>query len=131
MALILPLVVLLLFGTIEASWAFAQANDVRHGAREGARLSSLNHGDVAAIGAEVCERMNIADGDISVSIAPDTGDGSRGSTGRLTVSMPFTGLTGALDAWFGSTTLTSDIYFFVEIPRSTSPQWWAGGSYTC
>ena len=41
MAVILPLLVLLLFGVIEASWAFAQANDVRHGAREGARLAAV------------------------------------------------------------------------------------------
>jgi Flp pilus assembly protein TadG len=37
LAVILPLFVLLIFGMIEAGWAFAQANDVRHGAREGRR----------------------------------------------------------------------------------------------
>jgi len=131
MAMILPLLVLLLFGTIEASWAFAQANDVRHGAREGARLAAVNHGDVAAIGAAVCDRMEVADGDVSVTLSPSAGDGSRNSSGRVSVSMPFSGLSGALDQFLGGTSLNSDIVFIVEIPKSTAVHWWAGGTYEC
>ena len=132
MAILLPLVVLMLFGTIEASWAFAQANDVRHGTREGARLAAVDHGDVATIGAEVCSRMDLADGAITVTLTPALADdGSRGSTGQITVSMPYKGLTGVLDQWFASATLSSDIYFITELPRLKSGQWWAGGSYTC
>lgn len=131
-AILLPLVVIMLFGVIEASWAFAQANDVRHGAREGARLAAVDHGDVSTIGAEVCSRMDLADGTITVTLTPDAvDDGSRGSKGQITVSMPYNGLTGALDQWFSSTTFTSDIYFITELPRTSASQWWAGGTYTC
>ena len=58
-AVILPLLVMLIFGVIEASWAFAQHNDVRHGAREGARLSAVDHGTLPQIGQEVCDRMDL------------------------------------------------------------------------
>jgi Flp pilus assembly protein TadG len=132
MAVLLPLVVLLLFGVIEASWAFAQANDVRHGAREGARLAAVDHGDVASIAAEVCSRMDLADGAITVKLTPDaSSDGARGSRGQITVSMPYDGLTGTLDQWFTGVAFSSDIYFITELPRSSASQWWAGGSYTC
>lgn len=132
MAILLPLFALMLFGTIEASWAFAQANDVRHGAREGARLAAVDYGTVADIGAEVCNRMDLADGAITVTLTPDAlDDGSRGSKGQITVSMPYTGLTGTMDQWFGGASFTSDIYFITELPRSSAGQWWAGGTHTC
>ena len=36
-ALVLPLLLLMIFGIIEASFWFSQQNDIRHGTREGAR----------------------------------------------------------------------------------------------
>lgn len=41
-ALILPLLVLLLFGIVEFGWAFAQNLDVKHVAREVGRLASVD-----------------------------------------------------------------------------------------
>lgn len=141
MALILPLFVLLLFGMIEAGWAFAQANDVRHGAREGARLAAVNHGDATAIGSEVCDRMDLApDGSTSVTLiavmdvdsagaAVPVGDGagSRNAQGRIVVLTQSPGLTGAIDA-FTNLTLTSDIDFRLEQPANGSAEWWAAAS---
>ncbi len=59
MAFTLPLLLLLLFGIIEASWAFSQQNNIRHGAREGARLAAVDFGTVAIVGQEVCDRMDV------------------------------------------------------------------------
>jgi Flp pilus assembly protein TadG len=61
MAVVLPLFVLMIFGMIEAGWAFAQPNDVRHGAREGARMAAVNDlDDVATITSDVCGRMELS-----------------------------------------------------------------------
>ena len=43
-ALIAPILFLLIFGVIEFGWAFSQNMDVRHGARETARLAAVNYG---------------------------------------------------------------------------------------
>ena len=73
MAFTLPLLLLLLFGIIEASWAFSQQNNIRHGAREGARLAAVDYGTVATIGQEVCDRMDI----IAPTQSPTVGSCSR------------------------------------------------------
>ncbi len=136
MAVVLPLVLLLLFGMIEASWAFAQANDVRHGAREGARLAAVDFGDVAAVGAETCSRMDLASGAV-VALAPaddPTDPGTRGTIGRITVNLSYVSLTGAVDQFSTGMTISSDIDFVLEQPASGEAQWWSGGSggsHTC
>jgi Flp pilus assembly protein TadG len=137
MAIILPLLLLMLFGIIESAWAFAQANDVRHGAREGARLAAIDFGDAATIGAEVCSRMDAGNATITVTLTDGSGgvdDGSRGSEGRIVVSLAYTSLTGSLDVFFGPRNLTSDIDFILEQPLTGESQWWnsgSGGTFTC
>ncbi len=42
MALLTPFLVLLLLGMIEFGWLFAQNLDIKHGAREAARMLSVN-----------------------------------------------------------------------------------------
>lgn len=132
-AIILPLVVLLLFGIVEASWAFSQANDARHGAREGARLAAVDWGDVTAIGNEVCDRMDIGGSIVTVTLGPaDASDpGNRGSEGRITVQVTYQSITGFLDGWLGGKQITSDIDFNVEQPTTGQATWWGGGSVTC
>lgn len=140
MAIILPLFVILIFGMIEASWAFAQANDVRHGAREGARLAAVAatpFESVSEIGTEVCDRMDIAGGyAVVINFATPTGDGSRGSEGTITVTLTYASVTGALDQWFGGTTIDSQVDFVIESPISGSATWWddvgnGSGGHTC
>lgn len=60
-ALLAPFLLLLLFGIIEASWAFASQLDVRHAAREGARLAAVADANVFA---DTCARMDLADPDL-------------------------------------------------------------------
>jgi Flp pilus assembly protein TadG len=136
-AIILPLVVLLLFGIVEASWAFSQANDARHGAREGARLAAVDWGDVTAIGTEVCDRMDIGGSIVTVTLAAATSPaeaGNRGSEGRITVQVTYQSITGFLDGWLGGKQITSDIDFNLEQPITGEASWWnggVGGSVTC
>lgn len=128
MAVILPLFLMMIFGMIEASWAFAQSNDVRHGAREGARLAAVAaspYESVTEIGAEVCGRMDLAGGSaVTVAFATPTGDGTRGSEGTITVTLTYSSITGALDQWFGGKLIKSEVDFAVESPTSGSATWW-------
>ncbi|MCZ7533296.1 MAG: pilus assembly protein [Acidimicrobiia bacterium] len=136
-AIILPLVVLLLFGIIESSWAFYQANDVRHGAREGARLAAVDWGDVTTIADEVCDRMDIGGSNVTVTLGAATDPpeaGNRGSEGRITVQLTYQSITGFLDTWLGGKQITSDVDFNLEQPTTGQASWWndgSGGSATC
>ena len=141
LALILPLFVLMVFGMIEAGWAFAQANDVRHGAREGARIAAVDAtSDVATIGAAVCDRMDLSGKPattVTLEAVAVNGDseGGRNAEGRITVSLTYSSITGAIDSVFGGTTIASDIDFRLEQPASGNAAWWddvggAGGAST-
>jgi hypothetical protein len=137
MAMIMPVIILLLFGVIEMSWLFAQANDVRHGAREGARLAAVNWGDTSEIGSEVCDRMDLGDGKLVVTFfdaSAGISDGARASIGRIQVALTPESLTGMFDGLIGGKTITSDIDFILEQPITPEAKWWndgAGGTYTC
>jgi Flp pilus assembly protein TadG len=73
-ALIMPLLLVLIFGMVDAGWAFFQNLEVRHGAREGARLAVVKFGDEAAIIAETCARMNDPGPSVQVTVASDSAD---------------------------------------------------------
>ena len=65
-AIVLPLLLVLLFGIIEAAWAFNQQLEVRHGAREGARLVAVNAGTDLIVAGEVRDRMHFS-GDVDAT----------------------------------------------------------------
>lgn len=135
-AIILPLLIVMLFGILEASWAFAQQNDVRHGTREAARLAAVNHGDVQAVAQEACARMDIVYPATTpiVTITPISTDGFTGGLAQITISSTYQTITGMLDGIFGSLDIESTIEFRIEQPLTGETDWWAdgaGGSYTC
>jgi hypothetical protein len=133
--MVLPLLLVLLFGVIESSWVFAQLNDVRHGAREGARAAAVNVGDVATVGQLVCDRMDIVlpTQNVDVTLTPlasspaNPGEGSVGGSAKITVSANLQTLTGLLDPFFAGKTLESTIEFRLEQPATNSGDsaWWA------
>lgn len=133
-ALVLPLLLALLFGLIEASWAFAQTNDVRHGAREGARAAAVDIGDVAAVGQAVCDRMDVVSPtqNIDVILTPvsssptEPGEGSVGALAQISVTADLKTLTGFYDFLLAGKTITSTIEFRLEQPAGGSGDsaWW-------
>ncbi len=142
----LPLLLALLFGLIEMSWAFAQVNDVRHGAREGARAAAVAAGDVAALGQGVCDRVDVVQPAQNVQVifaqvatSPNVpGEGSVGALGEITVTADLDTLTGLFDFLLGSKDVTSTVEFRLEQPGrgEGDAAWWAdvtGGSdtYVC
>lgn len=126
MAIVAPLLILLFFGIIEGSWAYAQANDVRHGAREGARLAAVDFGDAATIAAEVCDRMDLktTPENVTVAFSGFDGAGVRGDTATITVRQTYDSVTGVLDPFFQGRVIGSSIEFRVERPLTGSASWW-------
>ncbi len=130
-AIILPLLIVLLFGIMVASWAFAQVNDVRHGAREGARLAAVDFGTTAAIRTEVCDRMDRTSASpISVTLDTVSGTPYRGSTAHIQVDLTYVSLTGVLDTVFGGSVFSTDIEFRLEQPIDPAVATWNGDKGT-
>ncbi len=140
-ALILPIFLLLIFGTMEAGWAFAQMNDVHHGVREGARLAAVNYDPDDSPGTndvytEMCARLGLVSGSgpiVTLTAADSNGDGfiGRGDTANSAVSVPYQSLTGFLDSIFGSFTLASNTDFRLEQPLETPAASWMIGPVAC
>jgi Flp pilus assembly protein TadG len=137
-AIVMPFLVLLLIGIIEFAWLFSQNLDVRHGAREGARLAAVNfpvgpttgaggrttaNGD--ALVAEICNHMSVATG-ASIDLQSL---GTVGADATAVVEAPGHTLTGLLDWAIPSTlTLSSQVEIRVEQPAT-----WANtsGAQSC
>ena len=105
-ALVAPLLLILLFGIIEFGFAFVQSMDVRHGARETARLVAVNYKPTSAEGsaqaqeilAEGCARMDDdGEGSSIEMVVPGGQAGNPGEVGQrieVTVHRELEGLTG-------------------------------------
>ena len=123
-AVLMPLLVLLLLGIVEFGWLLSQHLDVRHGAREGARLSAVNYPagpnfatglrndtDRDALIAEICDRMDTASS-VSVTL---TSAGAVADPSTVKVSAPASSLTGFL-SWAipSSLNLVSEVEIRLE-----------------
>jgi Flp pilus assembly protein TadG len=110
-AIIFPFLIFLLVGVVESSWLFAQYLDVRHGAREGVRLATINYpegedppalvrtqANTMALLTESCERMNVASG-AAITYATS---GTVGDPVTVTATAPGKTLSGLLDWAFPS-----------------------------
>ncbi len=136
LAVVLPFFLLLVFGVMEASWAFAQTNDAHHGVREGARLAAVDFSDNDPatsddVLAEMCTRMGLAGGSgthVTLTIVQpnDQGFDARGATGNSAVAVDYESLTGFLDFAFGDLTISSDVNFLLEAPLDMTDAAWTG-----
>ena len=134
-AFVMPFLILLVMGIIEFGWVLATNLDVKHGAREGARITAVNEpaGGNTSLGAEICSRMSIA-GDAPTTVAwlgvdldgepgVNVGDGVEVTveTNQLNT------LTGILDWVFSG---LSELESTVEIRIEQTPDW-SNGTYSC
>ena len=99
--MVLPLLLVLVFGIIEAGWFFAQQVEVRNAAREGARLAVVDFpgpdmGDSSEILAETCARADLSGDGVTITIVKNDGTstGPEDDTAIVTVSHPYQSLTG-------------------------------------
>jgi Flp pilus assembly protein TadG len=126
-AMVAPLLMMLVMGIIDFGWILSQNQDVRHGAREAARLAAVDAGSIASMTTLVCDAMNVSSG---ATVTFDPGAGSVGATGAVTVDSPVTTLTGFSSLPFVGaiypTTFTESLTFRLEQAAS-----WSSGSATC
>ncbi len=129
-AILAPFLILLLFGIIEFAWVFATNLDVKHGAREGARITAVNTPDTGNVdlAAEICSRMNMVGSDTATTITwASDGTPAVGEGVTVTVSTPLSTLTGIMDWAFGSVpTLDSTVEMRIEQPPD-----WSDGTQNC
>jgi hypothetical protein len=110
-AIVAPLFFLLIFGIVEFGWGFYQKIDVRHGAREGARLAAVDFGggDIDDLVAEICDRMDASSTDgVDIAITKG-GSGDIGDDVTIRVQKRLDTLTGFLDPFIGNALLDSEI----------------------
>jgi Flp pilus assembly protein TadG len=126
-AILAPLLFALLFGIVDFAWILGQYQDVRHGAREAARLAAVNTDTAANMTTSVQNTMNIANG--ATVTFTDGSTGCIGSIGTVSVSAPVGSLTGFSKMPFVGalypTNFSSTIDFLLE---QDSTSW---GANTC
>jgi Flp pilus assembly protein TadG len=112
-ALVLPIFIVIVFGIMEAGWAFAQQVEVRNAAREGARLAVVDYptpgtaNDGSAIVAATCSRAALSADRASVALVLNlSGAGTEDDSAIVTVSQDYESLTGLIPA-FNNLTITS------------------------
>ena len=115
-AILAPVLVILVLGIVEFGWLFGQLNDVRHGAREGARFAAVDGGNNAAIRTYVCQAMDgLSAGMSDIRVELTDGGGDRGDIATIRVEADVDSLSGApLISSFLPTDLESEIEFRLE-----------------
>jgi hypothetical protein len=130
-ALVAPMLVLLLFGSVEFGIAFSDLQSIRQGARDGARAAVVDNvpNCTSASGTDdtddlICyveQRIGI-NGDIRVKVdvtAPDTANPvDRGSI-KICVERQLTSMTGVLTPFIAGRVLRTEVTMRVE--RGTAP----------
>lgn len=119
-AVVMPLFLLMLFGIIESGYLYAQLNETRNAAREGARIAVVDYGDSSAIVGETCNRSTLTAGGTSIAISTtgDVTDPISDPTASVTVAVnkSYDSLTGFLDPFFQGNSLDSTVTMRVERP---------------
>ena len=124
-AIILPLLLLIVLGIVEFGWTFGQYNDIRHGAREAARLAAVNAGSHTSMGTTACAAMDLTTGATTIEF---TDGGAVGAEATVVVTSDHEAISGValFDAMLPSA-ITSTVKIRMEQP-STS---WGSGTHPC
>ncbi len=134
-ALVAPFLIMLLFGIIEFAWVFGQDLTIKHGAREGARLSAVAFGaSTTDLTNETVSRMNIATSPtvafcIKPALVSPSSEMNPGDGIEVTVSQPRTSLTGIMD-WVFPASFTN-LSSTVEIRAEQAPSGYWSATSTC
>lgn len=126
-AFVLPFLLLIVLGIVEFGWVFGNHLDVRHGAREAARLAAVDAGSGAAMAAIACDAMDFSDGqEITFTLLTTE---ETGEEAEVTVDMVYTSLTG-----FAQIAVPNNLSTTVRIRLEQDADTWVGDSgsiFTC
>lgn len=126
-AILAPFLILLVFGIIDFGWAMGSYNDVRHGAREAARLAAVNAGDDTTMRTMVCDAMDMANG--ATITFTDSATGAVGEQAEVSITAPLSSISGLnLISVFLPPDLTSTVRIRLE---QASSAWTGGAGQTC
>lgn len=103
MAVLLPLLLLILIGTMEFGRVFNVQNSLTQAAREGARNGAIHYSDgtMDVEGAVLAAAPSLAG--LGVTVADNAADCASGENVEVTASVNLSSMSGFLDAgWFGS-----------------------------
>ncbi len=110
--MVMVLFLVLLFGIMEAGWAFAQSVEIRNAAREGGRIAVIDYGDASTIALEVCNRAAISAPGTTVTVVRLPEGGPYESV-KVTVSKTYTSLTSFIP-FFEGIELSSEVEMRLE-----------------
>jgi Flp pilus assembly protein TadG len=127
-AFIAPLLIMLVLGIIDFGWILSQQQDVRHGAREAARLAAVNTGDVPTMTSLVCSAMNVS---TTATITFNEGGGTTGSTATITVVSDVESLTGFSSLPFAGALYPTTFTESITLRLEQDADLWGNGSDTC
>jgi len=111
--IVMLLLITLLFGIMEAGWAFSQSVEIRNAAREGGRIAVVDYGDATAIGNEVCNRAGLTGAGTQVTITRLPATGPPYESIEVSISKGYETLTGFLPVFEGLT-LSSTVEMRLE-----------------
>jgi hypothetical protein len=124
-AVLLPLLLMLLFGIVEFGWGVAQQIDLRHKTREGLRVLQVD-GTLAELRDRVCSDDVVLASSIN-SIVRGGGTNPNDPV-TLTIDADLVQVTGLFGwAWGGATTITSSVEGRIEQPTTNV----TNGTYSC
>lgn len=128
-ALVLPLLVLILFGIIDFGYFLGQSNEVRHAAREGARIAAVSNTDFDQDGdsdfdandilLRTCDALNLSGQSATITLTQSAA--TVGADASVTVELNVGSLSGALDAVVPSTASSTAIFRLEVVPTWSVP----------
>ncbi|MCA0172570.1 TadE family protein [Bacillus sp. RAR_GA_16] len=112
-ALVLPILVMLLFGIIDFGRIFHTYLAIDHASREAARAASVGENDATIISTAVKSASNISLGAGQIAVSPG-GTKSSGSDVTVTITYPISFLTPVVSNLTGPITLKSSTVMRIE-----------------
>lgn len=120
-ALVIPVLLILLFGLIDFGYSWSQNLSVKHAAREGARLASVDaETDAGSVGSDCTALVTLIKQRVSAELGSTltvsitfSGTAKTGDTGTIRVTYPRSSLTGFTTALKGGT-MSSSVLFRME-----------------
>lgn len=132
-ALILPLLIALLLGTIDFGWLFSQNHDLRSTSREGARLAVVNGGlgstadarrdDIIAKTRAKAQQLSSGSLEVYIKLENTNGDGVTGGAGDdvvVCLRYPKTSISGLFDPFISGTMTTKAIMRMEQVANFSS-----------